>query len=70
MDFGYIGSHTCVELIKKDYELIIVDNLVNSKEDVLDKIEKISGVKPKLYKYDLTKKDEVEEIFKEKAQII
>ena len=65
MDFGYIGSHTCVELIKKDYELIIVDNLVNSKEDVLDKIEKISGVKPKLYKYDLTKKNEVEEIFKE-----
>lgn len=65
MDFGYIGSHTCVELLKKNYELIIVDNLVNSKEDVLDKIEKISGVKPKLYKYDLTKKNEVEEIFKE-----
>ena len=65
MDFGYIGSHTCIELLKNNYELIIVDNLVNSKEDVLEKIEKISGIKPKLYKYDLTDKEKVEEVFKE-----
>ncbi len=62
---GYIGSHTCVELIKKDYEVIIVDNLINSKEEVLDKIEKITNVRPKLYKYDLQNKEKIEEIFNE-----
>ncbi len=60
---GYIGSHACVELIKKNDEVIIVDNLVNSKKDVLDKIEKITNVRPKLYIYDLQDKDKVEEIF-------
>ena len=50
---GYIGSHTCVELIKSGYEVIIVDDLSNSREDVLDKLEKITNVRPKFYKYDL-----------------
>ena len=45
---GFIGSHTSVELIKQGYEIIIVDNLVNSSEDTLDKIEEITGIKPKL----------------------
>ena len=40
---GYIGSHTVVELIKKGYELEILDNLFNSKISVIDKIEKITG---------------------------
>ena len=40
---GYIGSHTCVELLENGYEVVIVDNFVNSKEDVLDKIRKITG---------------------------
>ena len=62
---GFIGSHTCVELIKKDHEIIIVDNLYNSKEEVVDKLETITGVRVKLYKYDLLQKEKVEEIFKE-----
>ena len=65
---GYIGSHTCVELIKQNYEVIIVDNLINSKEEVLDKIEQITNVRPKLYKYDLQDKEKVEEIFKENQE--
>lgn len=40
---GYIGSHTCVELLNCGYEVVIVDNLVNSKRDVIDKIEEITG---------------------------
>ena len=60
---GYIGSHTCVELLKEDNEIIIVDDLYNSKIEVLDKIEKISGKRPKFYSYNLTEKDKVNEIF-------
>lgn len=37
---GYIGSHTCVELLNKGYEVVVFDNLYNSKIDVVDKIEK------------------------------
>ena len=40
---GYIGSHTCVELLNKGYEVVVFDNLYNSKIDVVDKIEKITG---------------------------
>jgi len=49
---GYIGSHTAVELIEAGYEVVIIDNLSNSKEDVKDKIEKITGKKVKFYKND------------------
>lgn len=62
---GYIGSHTTVELIKRGYEVIIADNLSNSSIDVLDKIEEITGVKPKFYKVDLTEKEPTEQIFNE-----
>lgn len=53
---GYIGSHTCVELIEKGYEVIIVDNLSNSKASVLDNIAKITGKKPEFHNFDLTDK--------------
>jgi UDP-glucose 4-epimerase len=62
---GFIGSHTSVELIKQGYEVIIVDSLVNSSEDTLDKIEEITGIKPKLSKYDLTDLEKTNEIFDE-----
>ncbi len=62
---GFIGSHTVVELAKENHEVIIADNLYNAKEEVLDKLEKITGKKLKLYKYDLTDKEKVEEIFSE-----
>ena len=50
---GYIGSHTAVELIQAGFEVEILDNLANSKIAVLDKIAKITGVKPKFYEVDL-----------------
>ena len=43
---GFIGSHTTVELINAGYKVVIVDNLSNSKADVVDGIEKITGVRP------------------------
>ncbi len=46
---GYIGSHTCCELLSDDYEVVIIDNLSNSKKDVIDKIEKITSKKVKFY---------------------
>jgi UDP-glucose 4-epimerase len=49
---GYIGSHTAVELIQADYEVIIVDNLSNSDESVLEGIEAITGVRPEFIKAD------------------
>lgn len=62
---GFIGSHTCVELVEKNHEVIIVDNLYNSKEEVIEKLEKITGKKLKLYKYDLKNKEKLDEIFRE-----
>jgi UDP-glucose 4-epimerase len=62
---GFIGSHTTIELIKLGYEVEIMDNLFNSKITVLDKIEKISGVKPKFYKVDLLDKEGMDDVFSE-----
>lgn len=50
---GYIGSHTVVELISKGYEPIIVDDLSNSRVEVLEAIKEISGVRPKFYQFNL-----------------
>ncbi|MBR4672509.1 MAG: UDP-glucose 4-epimerase GalE [Bacilli bacterium] len=60
---GYIGSHTCVELLDSGYDVVVVDNLSNSKEDVIDKIETITGKKVKFYKEDICNKDKMNEIF-------
>ena len=62
---GYIGSHTCVELLNAGYDVIIMDNLYNSSEEVLKRIEKITGKKAKFYKVDLLDKDGIRTIFKE-----
>ncbi len=66
---GYIGSHTVVELLNNGYEVIIVDNLVNSQEDVIEKIETITGKKVKFYKEDLCDKESLRKIFKENGHI-
>ena len=62
---GYIGSHTCVELIKAGHEVVIFDNLYNSKIEALDKIQAITGVRPKFYKADMRNKEELRPIFEE-----
>ncbi|MCI2082758.1 MAG: UDP-glucose 4-epimerase GalE [Bacteroidales bacterium] len=62
---GYIGSHTTVELIEAGFKVIIADNLSNSKEGVLDDIEKITGVRPAFYREDCTDRKNFGKIFKE-----
>ena len=62
---GYIGSHTAVSLLDNFNEVVIVDNLCNSKEDVILKIEKITGKKVKFYKGDLRNKKFLDKVFKE-----
>ncbi len=60
---GYIGSHTVVELIEAGFEPIIVDNLINSSIDVLDRLEKITGKKPIFYQIDVADKAKLAEVF-------
>ena len=62
---GYIGSHTAVELINEGHEVEILDNLFNSKVSVLDKIEKITGKKPKFFEVDLLEKEKLDTVLKE-----
>ena len=62
---GYIGSHTVVELINNNYEVVIVDNLTNKKKDVIDKIEEITKKQVKFYEDDVCDKKALTKIFKE-----
>jgi len=64
---GYIGSHTVVELIGAGYTPVIVDNLSNSSVKVLDRIETITGVRPKFYERDLVDIGDVDEIFEKES---
>ncbi|GAA6528512.1 MAG: UDP-glucose 4-epimerase GalE [Prevotella sp.] len=61
---GFIGSHTTVELQKAGYQVVIVDDLSNSKLEVLDGIEKITGVRPAFEQVDLRDKEATEGVFK------
>ena len=60
---GYIGSHTVVELLNKGYEVVIVDNYVNSKPEVLNRIYKITGKKPKFYEIDVCDEAKMRTVF-------
>lgn len=60
---GYIGSHTCVELLDAGHEVVIVDNLSNSSEIAVERIGKITGKTPKFYKADILDKDALNKIF-------
>ena len=66
---GYIGSHTAVELINEGFEVVIVDNLSNSKIDSLDGIEKITGVRPAFEQIDLRSKHKAGFLFKKYPDI-
>lgn len=66
---GFIGSHTSVELIEAGYDVVIVDNLSNSKLEVLDGIEQITGVRPAFEQIDLRDSDATEKVFKKYPQI-
>jgi len=60
---GFIGSHTCVELIESGYDVIVADNLYNSKALVIDRIEKIAGKRPKFYEIDVCDREALNDLF-------
>ncbi len=62
---GYIGSHTCVELLNAGYDVIVVDNLYNSNQKAIDRIEQITQKKVKFYKEDILSKEALKKIFSE-----
>ena len=62
---GYIGSHTCVELLCAGYDIVVADNFYNSCPEVLDRIKKISGKDFRFYEADMTKEEAVRKIFTE-----
>ena len=68
---GYIGSHTCCELLENDFEVVIVDNFFNSSPDVVDKIEEISKKKVSFYEGDVCDKAFLKGVFeKEKIDAV
>ena len=62
---GYIGSHTTVELLNAGYDVVIADDLSNSKEVVKDRIKEITGKDVKFYNVNLTDVNETEKVFEE-----
>ena len=62
---GYIGSHTTVELLKKGYEVVVMDNLYNASKIALDRVEQITGKKVKFYEVDMRDKEADRKIFQE-----
>lgn len=62
---GYIGSHTCVQLMAAGHEAVIIDNLYNSREDVLDRIAQITGQRPVFYRGDILDGELLARIFRE-----
>ncbi|MBQ6569760.1 MAG: UDP-glucose 4-epimerase GalE [Clostridia bacterium] len=62
---GYIGSHTCVELLGEGFEVVVLDNLCNSSEESLERVEKITGKKLKFYKGDILDTEFLDRVFTE-----
>lgn len=60
---GYIGSHTCIKLLQAGYEIIVVDNLCNSKEESLRRVQELTGKKLTFYKVDLLDREHLENVF-------
>ena len=66
---GFIGSHTCVELLNAGYEVIILDNLINSKEASIERIKKITDKDVQFYKTDLLDYEGTLRVFSETASV-
>lgn len=64
---GFIGSHTCVELLNRGHEVVVVDNLCNSCEESLKRVEKITGKAPVFYKVDLLDREDLEGVFEKET---
>lgn len=64
---GYIGSHTCVELLNEGYDVVVVDNLCNSSEVALERVEQITGKKVTFYKVDLLDEVALTKVFEQES---
>lgn len=64
---GYIGSHTCVELLNSGYEVVVMDNLYNASEKALERVEQITGKKLTFYNVDMLDKDAMNAIFEKES---
>ena len=64
---GYIGSHTCIELLNAGYEVVVMDNLYNASEEALRRVEKITGKHVTFYKVDMLDHEAVNEIFEKES---
>jgi UDP-glucose 4-epimerase len=62
---GYIGSHTCVELLNRNYDIVVIDNLMNSSIESLDRIRQLTGKDFKFYQVDLLDRNSLEKVFSE-----
>ena len=62
---GYIGSHTCIELLNAGYDIVVADNYYNASPVVLDRVKQITGKDFRFYKADMTRREDVEKIFSE-----
>lgn len=60
---GYIGSHTCIELLNRGFEVVVFDNLSNSCEESLDRVKELTGKDLKFYKGDCLNREDLEEVF-------
>ncbi len=60
---GYIGSHTCVELLNAGYDVVVLDNLCNSSKESLNRVEEITGKKVTFYEVDLLDQPKVKMVF-------
>jgi UDP-glucose 4-epimerase len=64
---GYIGSHTCVELLQAGHEVVVIDNLVNSKEEALQRIQELTGKALTFYKIDLLDRAGLQQVFQKQS---
>ena len=64
---GFIGSHTCVELLNAGYDVVVVDNLCNASEKSLERVKQITGKEVTFYKADLLDRDVMNEIFEKET---
>ena len=62
---GYIGSHTCLELLNLGHEVIVIDNLINSHAESIQRVKKLTGKNIPLYTIDLINETEVKKVFED-----
>ena len=66
---GYIGSHTCIELLSAGYDIVVIDNYSNSCNESLERVKKITGKDVKFYQVDLCDSEATDKVFSENPEI-